>query len=83
MKFIVGHPNFDTYLFVLPEPVIKTYSLDDINEVEKIVTHTWKSDPAKATQFDTFQEARDHFTSPLCGLFSMENGCIVDRLPIN
>lgn len=65
-KYVVRHPNFDTYLKLLPEPISIFYSDDDMTEIEKVKTHDWVEDKTEATQFNSEWEARENYTSPLC-----------------
>jgi hypothetical protein len=85
MKYIVKHPNFDQYLYILPKALVINLSEDDTTIIQKVKTHEWEPDPQKATQFDNIGEARNRFTSPLCFIYSIEpasRGVILTRIPI-
>lgn len=63
MKYVVQHPNADIYLKLLDKPVVKKDSFGDgFSEW----SHDWVDHKKDATQFDTEQEARNNYTSPLC-----------------
>jgi len=81
--YIIKHPNFSEYLLLLNNPLIKTYSSDDIIEVQKTITHLWKSDPSEATQFETIEGAIKNATSRLCGIFRVKEGRILEQIVVS
>lgn len=60
-KYVVKHPNFDEYLKLLYERVQLFYSIDEV-----VKTHEWVKDKTQATHFNSKEEARGNYTSPLC-----------------
>jgi len=71
MKYLVEHPNFGGWFLRKPSQVPPDQK-DPYNEPPKGVsyscdTHDWV-DKELATQYDSEDEARRNFTSPLCDI---------------